>query len=72
VAWQVALPAAWAGCDEDGLAGWDPACAVELAVAAELAAGVVAEAVEELLEFVEQPATMNPAAAKVTAAVATE
>jgi hypothetical protein len=45
---------------------------VELAVAAELAAGVVAEAVEELLEFVEQPATMNPAAAKVTAAVATE
>jgi hypothetical protein len=64
----VALPAAWAGCDEDGLAGWDAAGAVELAGAAELAAEVGAEAAGELLELVEQPATTNPAAVRVIAA----
>ena len=72
LAWQVPLPAAWAGGDGDGLAGRDPARAAGLAVTAGVAARAVAEAVEELLEFAEQPATTNPAEAKATAAAVTE
>jgi hypothetical protein len=66
----VALPAACAGCDADGAAVADPACAVELA-AAELVTWVVAEVAAGLLELVEQPATMNPAAARVSAVAVT-
>jgi hypothetical protein len=67
----MALPAARAGADADGAAVADPACAVELAAAAELVARVVAEVVAGLLELVEQPATMNPAAVRVSAVAVT-
>src|ERR1700757_4526160 len=60
VGWHVALPAACPCCDDDEgeLAGWAAACVAEPAVAAGLAGRVVAG----VLELVEQPATMNPAA----------